>query len=150
MCLAFIIIILFVYLIDQLQVAGQMKHFEQINVGNCTCPNELVMFQCTIVGNGFTRYNVTGCSDEVLLLPHSTSEFGKLVDCGCQVNSTFCFKAQGISNDSSVFTSALYVTLFDKTAFPSTGLNVSCLMDVEPVGETITLFPTGMYNVKDL
>ena len=34
----------------------------------CTCPGHVVSFQCTVVGDGNTVYNVTGCPDQLTLL----------------------------------------------------------------------------------
>ena len=44
------------------------KYSQLITLNQCTCPGHVVSFQCTVVGDGNTVYNVTGCPDQLTLL----------------------------------------------------------------------------------
>lgn len=66
----------------------------------CTCPGELIRFQCTAIGPGTTLYKVTGCPDDRLNLLHTGFADGT-ADRDCRNGDV---TARGVQGDTNTMT----------------------------------------------
>ena len=77
-------------------------------LNQCTCPGQIASFQCTVIGNGNTVYNVTACSNQLILLGTGFNDGTSRDQC-----SNEAIKAYGVyaNMNNMTFVSQLNITL---------------------------------------
>ena len=103
------------------------------NRQNCTCPGDLVQYECTTSGPGQTVYNVDNCELRLLNSRFGTSR--SLDECvDGQLNAT----SRGVEIDNGNFISNLYFTT-------DSSVTVKCSLDSSLVGQDSVSVITGMF-----
>ena len=103
------------------------------NRQNCTCPGDLVQYECTTSGPGRTVYNIDNCELRLLHSRFGTSSSSDECVDG-QLNAT----SRGVEMNNGNYISNLYFTT-------DSNVTVRCSLNSSLVGQDNVSVITGMY-----